>query len=55
MLSLRRWLVAALLTVLVLGCEKKPKLEGVEETPEEHMIRKFKMAQDRPKGPQLDP
>jgi hypothetical protein len=55
MLSLRRWLLAALLTVLVLGCEKKPQPVGVEETPEEHMARKFQMVKNRPEGPQLHP
>jgi hypothetical protein len=50
---LRRFLLAALLTGLVTGCQKKSQPVGVEETPPEHLARKIKQAQERPEGPQL--
>jgi hypothetical protein len=49
---LRRFLLAALLTGLAMGCQKKPQPVGVEETPAEHMARKIKQGQ-APEGPQL--
>ena len=55
MLSLRRWLLATLLTVVVLGCGKKPQPVGVKETPEEHMTRKIKMMKEQPEGRHLHP
>jgi hypothetical protein len=55
MRSLRQFLLAALLTGLVLGCAKKPQPVGVEETPAEHLARKIKQAQDAPEGPPFRP
>jgi hypothetical protein len=55
MLSLRRFLLAALLTGLVLGCKPKFQPVGVEETPEKHLERKFKLGQEEPEGPQFRP
>jgi hypothetical protein len=55
MRSLRRLLLAVVLTGLVLGCAKKPQPVGVEETPAEHLARKIKQGQEEPEGPQLRP
>jgi hypothetical protein len=55
MRSLRRFLLVALLTGLVLGCAKKPQPVGVEATPPEHLARKVKPMQEEPEGPQLRP
>jgi hypothetical protein len=53
--TLRRLLLAALLTGLVMGCQKKSQPVGVEETPAEHMARKIKQMKEAPEGPQLRP
>jgi hypothetical protein len=53
--TLQRFLLVTLLTGLVMGCQPKIQREGVEETPEEHMKRKVKEAQEQPEGPQLHP
>jgi hypothetical protein len=53
MLSLRRFLLAAFLIGLVAGCQSKTKTAGPALTPEEHMAKKIKMAQDAPEGPKL--
>jgi hypothetical protein len=55
MRSLRRLLLTALLTGLVLGCAKNPQPVGVEETPAEHMARKIKDQPNDAEGPQLRP
>jgi hypothetical protein len=56
MCSLRRFLLAALLTGLALGCQPKSQPVGVEElTPAEIQARKIKQGQETPEGPQLRP
>jgi hypothetical protein len=55
MLTLRRIVLAVLLTALVIGCKPKRLQVGVEETPQEHTARKFKEALEAPEGPQLRP
>jgi hypothetical protein len=56
MLPLRRFLLAVLLTGLVLGCQEKPKpAPSGAETPAEHMAKKIKKVQDQPEGPPAPP
>jgi hypothetical protein len=53
MLTRRRFLLAALLTGLVIGCKAKNQPVDAEETPEEHRAKKIKALQEEPEGPQL--
>ena len=53
MLTIRRFALLALLTGLVAGCQSKTKSAGGSSTPEEHMAKKIKMANDAPQGPKL--
>jgi hypothetical protein len=55
MLTLRRILLAVVLTALVIGCQPKTQPVGAEETPEEHRDKKIKLWQEAPEGPQLRP
>jgi hypothetical protein len=55
MRSLRRLLLTALLTVLVLGCAKKAEPVGVEESIQDPLARKIKGQPDDAEGPQLRP
>jgi hypothetical protein len=57
---LRRFVLAALLTGLVLGCQSKttpagPTARTPEEVAKENMARKLKKAQEAPEGPKLRP
>jgi hypothetical protein len=56
MLSLRRFLLAALLLGLVSGCQPKTKQPvGSARTPAEHVANKIKKMQEAPEGPKLRP
>jgi hypothetical protein len=55
MLSLRRFLLAALLIGLVSGCQPKTKPVGSAHTPAEHMAKKLKNMQEPPERPKLRP
>jgi hypothetical protein len=55
MLTLRRILLAVLLTALVIGCKPKSQPVGAEGTPAENLDKKRKLMQDQPEGPQLRP
>jgi hypothetical protein len=50
-----RFLLAALLTGLVVGCQTKPAPVGSVDTPAEHRAKKIKQMQEMPEGPQLHP
>ena len=58
MLSLRRFVLAALLAGLVLGCQSKttpagPAGKTPEEVAKENMAKKRTMLQETPEGPKL--
>jgi hypothetical protein len=60
MRSLRRFVLAALLTGLVVGCQSKTTPAGSagktkEEVAKERMAEKLKKAQEQPEGPKLRP
>jgi hypothetical protein len=60
MLSLRRFVLAALLTGLVLGCQSKARpVSSANKTPDEvakeRREQKLKMMQEAPEGPKLRP
>jgi hypothetical protein len=50
-----RFLLAALLAGLVVGCQPKPTPAGSADTPAEHRAKKPKEMQDMPEGPKLHP
>jgi hypothetical protein len=54
MRTLQRFLLVALLTGLVMGCQSKNKPVGGENTPL-GSAGKFKKAQEAPQGPPLSP
>ena len=56
MLSLRRILLASLLTGLVIGCQPKTEPGRSEDAkPSNPMSEKIKKMQEQPEGPQLRP
>lgn len=64
MLSLRRVLLASLLTGLVIGCQPKSQPGRSEDAtpgpsqgakPSDHMLEKIKKMQQEPQGPSLRP
>jgi hypothetical protein len=55
MLTLRRILLAILLTALVIGCKPKSQPVGAEGTPAENLDKKRKIMQEQPEGPELRP
>jgi hypothetical protein len=60
MRSLRRFVIAALLTGLVVGCRSKTTpVSSPGKTPDEvareHMAKKLKKAQEAPEGPKFRP
>ncbi|HEY7426669.1 MAG TPA: hypothetical protein VH682_20705 [Gemmataceae bacterium] len=55
MLTLRRFVLAALLASLVIGCKEKVQPGGPVETSEEHRDKKIEALRKAPEGPQLRP
>jgi hypothetical protein len=53
--ALRGFLLAALLTALLVGCQPTPSPVSSVETSTKPWVRKIKQQQDEPEGPKLRP